>query len=312
MKSNIIKNILLVLSILFLILSIIGYICKSEYKKIEDGFYLKGKDIVEVEYGSTYKEEGFVALRNGKDVQNNVSVISNINEDVVGDYEVQYKLNLLVFEKNITRKVKIIDTESPKINIDSEDDIFVTVNTEMPTIKYSAIDNYDGDITSKVVVDSNVNMDKKGKYKITYSVKDSSGNETVSSINVYVQDKFQHTYIKISISKQTLEYYENNKVVLKTDVTTGKNNGTPVGNYKVIKKARNTYLMTKKYKSFVKYWIGFLGSSYGIHDASWRKKFGGKEYLTNGSHGCVNVPTDMAEKLYNMVSIGTPVYIKNN
>ena len=106
------------------------------------------------------------------------------------------------------------------------------------------------------------------------------------------------------------DYYQNNKVVLKTDITTGQNNGTPTGNYKVIKKARNTYLMTKEYKSFVKYWIGFLGSNYGIHDASWRKKFGGKEYLFNGSHGCVNVPADKAAKLYSLIELGTPIYIR--
>ena len=68
--------------------------------------------------------------------------------------------------------------------------------------------------------------------------------------------------------------------------------------------------MTKEYKSFVKYWIGFLGSNYGIHDASWRKKFGGKEYLFNGSHGCVNVPADKAAKLYSLIELGTPIYIR--
>ncbi|UKI58973.1 MAG: L,D-transpeptidase [Clostridium sp.] len=31
---------------------------------------------------------------------------------------------------------------------------------------------------------------------------------------------------------------------------------------------------------------------------------------TNGSHGCVNVPTNMAAKLYSLIEIGTPVYIK--
>ena len=67
--------------------------------------------------------------------------------------------------------------------------------------------------------------------------------------------------------------------------------------------------MTKEYKTFVKYWIGFLGSSYGIHDASWRKKFGGKEYLTNGSHGCVNLPYSVAETIYNTVEKNYPVLV---
>ena len=75
-------------------------------------------------------------------------------------------------------------------------------------------------------------------------------------------------------------------------------------------KVRNTYLTGKDYKSFVKYWMAYSGNNYGIHDASWRNKFGGSIYKANGSHGCVNVPTDAAAKLYNMLDIGTPVYIK--
>ncbi len=47
----------------------------------------------------------------------------------------------------------------------------------------------------------------------------------------------------------------------------------------------------------------------GIHDASWRRKFGGDIYKHNGSHGCVNIPSDQAAQLYNMVGIGTIVVV---
>ena len=36
-------------------------------------------------------------------------------------------------------------------------------------------------------------------------------------------------------------------------------------------------------------------------------KFGGEIYKTNGSHGCINTPTDIMSELYDMVEIGTPV-----
>ena len=35
--------------------------------------------------------------------------------------------------------------------------------------------------------------------------------------------------------------------------------------------------------------------------------FGGSRYLTNGSHGCVNMPPEMAAKLFDLISAGTPV-----
>ena len=34
------------------------------------------------------------------------------------------------------------------------------------------------------------------------------------------------------------------------------------------------------------------------------------EYLFNGSHGCVNVPADKAAKLYSLIELGTPIYIR--
>ena len=48
----------------------------------------------------------------------------------------------------------------------------------------------------------------------------------------------------------------------------------------------------------------------GMHDASWRGSFGGSIYKYNGSHGCVNMPTGSARKLYNKVSVGTKVIIR--
>lgn len=310
MKGKIFKYIIMILFLLFLNAFIFGYIYKLEYKEINSGFYLNGEDEVTVEYGDKYKEEGYVALLNGKNYEKNVSIETNLDENKIGTYKIKYKLNLIVFEKVIERTVKVVDTKPPVLNITSDKDIYISEGDKVPNIEYNAVDNYDGDITNKVKINSEVDTSKKGNYKIIYEVSDSSGNSVKDEVVVHVQNKFDHTYVKISISNQTLEYYQKNKVVLKTDITTGQNNGTPTGNYKVIKKARNTYLMTKEYKSFVKHWIGFLGSNYGIHDASWRKKFGGKEYLFNGSHGCVNVPADKAAKLYSLIELGTPIYIR--
>jgi len=49
----------------------------------------------------------------------------------------------------------------------------------------------------------------------------------------------------------------------------------------------------------------------GLHDASWRSTFGGKIYVTGGSHGCINLPRSAAETIYNNISAGTPVLVYN-
>ena len=44
-----------------------------------------------------------------------------------------------------------------------------------------------------------------------------------------------------------------------------------------------------------------------MHDATWRRTFGGSIYLNNGSHGCVNLPKKIAAKIYDCVETGFPV-----
>ena len=119
------------------------------------------------------------------------------------------------------------------------------------------------------------------------------------------------TYIEIDISEQRLWYIVDNEVYVSTPVVTGNNNSTdtPTGIYYINNKARDVSLVGSDYVSFVEYWLCFIGSSYGIHDASWRSEFGGEIYKGNGSHGCVNTPYDAVKKIYNHVSVGTAVVI---
>ncbi len=49
----------------------------------------------------------------------------------------------------------------------------------------------------------------------------------------------------------------------------------------------------------------------GLHDAQWRYGvFGGDIYRYSGSHGCINLPLETAEEIYNNVDVGTQVLIK--
>lgn len=310
MKNNLIKT-LLTLSFLLLTItaSVIGFFEREKIDTLNNGFKILGNNDITLDYGNKYIEEGYIAVLNGKDLKNDVKVINNINDNKLGEYDIEYTLKYKRYNKTLKRKVKIIDKEPPVLTL-SDKEIYCTLQEKCDDIKYTAIDNYDGDITSKVKIESNVDINKKGTYDIKYTVEDSSGNKKEEIVKAHVTTKDENTYIEVKISTQKLVYYVKKKPVFTTDVTTGLNGATKLGNFRVNKKARNTYLVTKKYKSFVKYWIGYDGRSYGIHDASWRKKFGGKIYLTNGSHGCVNVPTSSAQKLYSLVEVGTPVYIK--
>lgn len=124
------------------------------------------------------------------------------------------------------------------------------------------------------------------------------------------------TYAEVDLTAQQMYFIQEGQVVLQSGVVTGnpnRGNATPQGVYTLAYKALDQTLRgTKKpdgtyeYETPVKYWMPFNGGI-GFHDATWQSSFGGSRYLTNGSHGCVNLPYDVARQLYNLISAGTPV-----
>ena len=117
------------------------------------------------------------------------------------------------------------------------------------------------------------------------------------------------TYVDVDIANQTLTYFVNGAVALYTPCVTGKlGRSTPRGLFQINSMVPGKYLNGPTWHVWVDRGMRFCGGC-GIHDATWRKSFGGNIYQTNGSHGCVNIPHDQALALYNMVGVGTPVYV---
>ena len=118
-----------------------------------------------------------------------------------------------------------------------------------------------------------------------------------------------NTYVEINMTKQHLWFYKNGSLVVEGDVVTGNastNTLTPAGTYILNYKEKNATLKGEDYTSPVNYWMPFNGNI-GIHDASWRTEFGKDIYMTNGSHGCVNAPYDLAYTIFNNIESSTPI-----
>ena len=124
-------------------------------------------------------------------------------------------------------------------------------------------------------------------------------------------------YVEVDITEQHMWFVQNGAVEFETDVVTGLKgkNDTPTGIYSLLEKIPNTTLVGRivngkpLYRTPVKYWMRVTWSGIGFHDASWQSSFGGTRYVTNGSHGCINMPPAKAGEFYNMITIGTPVVI---
>ena len=118
-------------------------------------------------------------------------------------------------------------------------------------------------------------------------------------------------YIEINLTTQTMYCIRDGKIWLTTDVVTGdvsRRRETPKGAYDIYFKQRNRVLHGGVVPVRVQYWMA-VNRGVGIHDANWRKAFGGDIYIKNGSHGCINTPTDMVSQMYDYYPVGTPVLI---
>lgn len=118
-------------------------------------------------------------------------------------------------------------------------------------------------------------------------------------------------YIEVDINNQVMTYYKDGEVLVTTDIVSGNTWGfpTPQGLYKIENKDTDQVLTGDDYRVHVDYWMGFIGWMIGIHDADWRTKFGGDNYVLNGSHGCINTPKEAVKTIYENVEIGVPVLV---
>lgn len=117
------------------------------------------------------------------------------------------------------------------------------------------------------------------------------------------------SYVEIDLNAQHLYLYMDGELMLESDFVSGdisRGYATPPGVFGLTYKERNATLRGENYATPVDYWMPFNGNI-GMHDAGWRGSFGGDIYLTNGSHGCINLPEDIAAQIYSVIEQGFPV-----
>ena len=119
-------------------------------------------------------------------------------------------------------------------------------------------------------------------------------------------------YIEISIDAQHMWLYRDGQLVIETDVVTGdsaKNRHTPRGVYYIIEKLKEKWMNGGEYLTLAHRWMRLTWSGVGIHDAWWRYSFGGNIYTYDGSHGCINTPSDAMNVFYDNSYEMMPVVI---
>lgn len=130
----------------------------------------------------------------------------------------------------------------------------------------------------------------------------------------------------IDLTEQHCRYYDaSGNILWESGCVTGNPNegdATPTGVYILNAKRQNETLIgmdmdkdgEPDYRSPVAYWMPFVGNLIGLHDASWQSASvftNPTAYLWAGSHGCINLPTDKAGELYNLIQVGDCVVVHN-
>lgn len=136
----------------------------------------------------------------------------------------------------------------------------------------------------------------------------------------YVNNKYikelPTNYIEVDISEQNIVYHIDNQILVDSDIVTGHKgiNDTRIGMFEIYSRETSRYLTGRDkegnitYRSYVDYWMPFDGGI-GLHDAQWRSEFGGDIYINSGSHGCVNLPFEVAKTIYENSEVGTKVLV---
>ena len=152
---------------------------------------------------------------------------------------------------------------------------------------------------------------------------DIQSNTTVEREPVYAvsgykrngRDDLCGNYVEVNLTQQHLWFYMGGNLVVESDVVTGlpkDGRETATGVFPLAYKESPSVLSGGQgngaWNTDVQYWMPFHDGQ-GLHDAWWRSSFGGNIYQTNGSHGCVNLPQNVAKTIYDNIETNVPIIL---
>jgi lipoprotein-anchoring transpeptidase ErfK/SrfK len=171
--------------------------------------------------------------------------------------------------------------------------------------------------------DAHGNAVPSGSYEIFIRAIDQYGHSKVTGWSDFVLD---YRRVMVSLSQQKLWAYDGNKLIWTSLVTTGNRAlPTPLGTYHIMAKLHpftfhSPWPKTSPFyykPSKTEYAMLFREGGYFLHDAPWRSAFGpgtnsqigtpGSNYT--GTHGCINVPPNVAQELFSWTRLGTVVQV---
>jgi ketopantoate hydroxymethyltransferase len=173
---------------------------------------LLGSNPQAIEVFDSYIEQGATAddARDGNLTTSIVIDSSIVDTNVLGNYPVTYTVSDIVGNvAQVNRTVGVIDTTAPVITLIGSDPQQVEFNTSYVEQGATASDNYDGDLSASIVINSSaIDVNTIGNYTVTYDVIDSSGNPAIQvTRTVEVIDSTPPVLTLLGDNPQTVEVF---------------------------------------------------------------------------------------------------------
>ena len=163
---------------------------------------LNGPQNITLSYREEYEEQGVIIKNATGNYTSKIKIDNNIDTKKIGNYYIDYSLKLGGKTLHVRRNVKIIDDIDPVIELKGEQITKISKNKNYVEPGYTAIDEYDGDITDKVQIIGEVDIEKYGEYVLTYKVTDNSNNQTEVNRIIKVIDEIKP---KITCTKEEVK-----------------------------------------------------------------------------------------------------------
>ena len=149
---------------------------------------LVGDTTVSIEFQMTYTDAGATAIDNyDGNLNNSLTSSSTVNTGVLGTYLFTYTVSDSSSNTTlVSRTVLVVDTTPPVITLNGPEEVNLQVGDSYIDGGATAVDAYDGDVTSDISTVSSVDTSTVGVYYVTYTVSDNQGNNTQATRTVVV------------------------------------------------------------------------------------------------------------------------------
>ena len=150
---------------------------------------LTGEPKIQLEYGDSFTEPGVTPVLRGTlflkegytPEKLEIHRETDLNEGKLGKYSVTYSAEFLNCTAEARREIRVIDTKAPTITLTEDPEGSLVEGAIYQEAGFTAADNYDGDITDRVVRTEEPGL-------VTYAVTDSSGNPAVAQRKIPLRD----------------------------------------------------------------------------------------------------------------------------